>query len=77
MPMLGHGKASLIDLLFKCMCQVYCNVCNVPHDRPTLSISTCGISTRADGLVVWALANSPIFSVGVFAMRELINVMLS
>ena len=28
------------SLLFKCPCQVYCGVCNFPHDRPTLSIST-------------------------------------
>ena len=33
-------KHQVIDLLLKCPCQVYYGVCNVPHDRPTLSIST-------------------------------------
>ena len=32
-------KYRVIDLLFKCPCQVYCGVCNVSHDRQTLSIS--------------------------------------
>ena len=28
------------DFLFKVPCQVFCGVCNVPYDCPTLSIST-------------------------------------
>ena len=28
-------KHQVIDLLFKCPCQVYCGVCNVPQERPT------------------------------------------
>ena len=30
----------VIDLLYKCSCQVNCGFCNVSHDCPTLSIST-------------------------------------
>ena len=33
-------KYQVIDLPFKCLCHVYCGVCNVPHDRPTFTIST-------------------------------------
>ena len=31
-------KHQVIELLFKC--QLYCGACNVPHDHPTLFIST-------------------------------------
>ena len=33
-------KHQVIDLLLKCLCQVYCGVCNVLHDCSTLSRST-------------------------------------
>ena len=36
---------------------MYCGVCNIPHDRPTLYQLHCiTLSVGAGGLVVWASA---------------------
>ena len=81
-------KHQTIDLLLKYPSYVYCRVVNVPHDRQTLSISKYTSvsqwyihgSRRSSGLDVEgrgfdsASANFPIFSVGVFGVRELIDV---
>ena len=84
-------KPQVIDLPFRFPYQVYCGVCNVSHDRPTLSISTsvtlryiCGSRwpyglgvclARKRSWVRFPDRHIPrFFSVGVFAVRELIYV---
>ena len=77
-------KHQVIDLLFKCPCQVYVVFVMFPMTAqyyPFKYISfTVVYLWEAGGLVVWACTQMVVgsipatFSVGVFAVRESINV---